>query len=102
VKGDEPFTLEVDFELTGPAADMAGEKIECNARAYAYDETKDTSINLGDTGPKTFKEKEPAYTVTLPEATLKQGRYRLWILVAPKETALVLPDYIEVPGFQVI
>lgn len=102
VKGDEPFTFEVDFELTGPAApDIARKQIECNARSYAYDQATNTSIDLGDTGPNTFEEGEFAYTFTLPEATLQRGDYRLWVLVTP-QGALAMPDYVEVPLFQVV
>jgi len=102
VKGDDPFTFEVDFELIGPAApDIARKQIECNARSYAYDQAKNTSIDLGDTGPNTFEEGEFAYTFTLPEATLQRGDYRLWVLVTP-QGALAMPDYVEVPLFQVV
>jgi hypothetical protein len=102
VKGDEPFTFEVDFELTGPAApDIARQELECNARSYAYDRVKKTSIDLGDTGLHTFEEGEFAYTFTLPEAILQRGDYRLWVLVTP-QGALAMPDYVEVPLLQVV
>jgi hypothetical protein len=102
VKGSSPFTLEVAFELAGPAAaDIAREQVECNAQSYVYDQAKATSILLGDTGPNTFEEEKFAYTFTLPEATLQQANYRLWVLVTP-QAGLAVPDFLEVPTFEVV
>jgi len=101
VKGDEPLTFEVDFELTGPApSDMEGEQIECTAQSYAYSKALRTSMHLGDSEPKSFEEGKLDYTFTLPEVTIQEGDYRLWVLVTP-EGALATPDFVEVPVFQV-
>ena len=101
VKSDKPFTFEVDFELAGPAvADIVKKQIECNARSYVY--AKGKSIELGITGPHTLEQGKFNFTFTLPKATLQRGKYRLWVLVTTQQATLVIPDYIEVPLFQVV
>lgn len=101
VKGNEPLTFEVDFELTGPAAaDLTSNQIECRARSYVYDQTSNRSTDLGEAEPKAFREGEFAYTLTLPEAVLQPGGYRLFVLVTPAST-IAVPDYFEVPALQV-
>ncbi len=101
VKSDKPFTLEVDFELIGPVADVAGEQIEFNALSYAYNQAKGASIHLGNTGPNILEEGKINFTFTSPKATLQQGMYRLLVIVTTQQTALAAPDYIEIPFFQV-
>jgi hypothetical protein len=102
VKGDKPFTIEVDFEVSGLAAvDKARKQIECGARSYAYELAKGTSILLSDTGPNPLKAGKSTYTFTLPEATLKPGSYRLWVIMTT-QAALVVPDYLEVLRFRVL
>jgi hypothetical protein len=102
VKGDKPFTIEVDFEVSGLAAvDKARKQIECGARSYAYELAKETSILLGDTGLNPLKAGKSTYTFTLPEATLEPGSYRLYVIMTT-QAALVIPDYLEVLRFRVL
>lgn len=101
IKGDEPFTLEVDFELIGPlASDAAGKQIACNAQSYAYSKASRTTMHLGNSETESFIEGKLDYTFTLPQVTVPQGDYRLWVLVTP-EGALATPDFVELPDFQV-
>jgi hypothetical protein len=103
VRGGQPFTLEVDFELdVAAAAGKTKGPIECSARSYAYDLAQQASISLGDTELIALDKGQSAYTLTLPQATLQCGKYRLWVLVTPQEARFVLPDYVEVPMFQVV
>jgi hypothetical protein len=102
VQGDRPFALEVDFELNvAAAASKAKSPIECCARSFAYDVNKHVRIPLGDTELVALEAGQPSHALTLPQATLQHGTYRLWVVVTPKETRFVHPDYIEVPTFQV-
>jgi len=103
VQGDHPFALEVDFRLdVAAAASKAKSPIECCAQSFAYDVSKHARIALGDTELVALEEGQPGCTLTLPQATLRRGTYRLWVLVTPKATKFVHPDYIEVPALQVI
>ena len=103
VKSDEPFAVDVDFELVGPAAaDVVRKEIKCTAQSYVYDRAKDTSVHLGDAGPSVLQEGKPNFTFALPEATLQQGRYRLWVLLTTQDATLATPDYIEVPLLKVV
>jgi hypothetical protein len=103
VQGDQPFTLEVDFELdVAAAADRAKAEIECMAQSYAYDPSKQASISLGDTGLLELDKGQPTYTLKLPQATLQCGQYRLYVVVAPEEAKFVIPAYVEVRAFQVV
>jgi hypothetical protein len=100
-KGSEPFTLEVSFGLTGEtAAELTAKQATCLVQSFAYDEATHSSIQLGETAPTTLEEERYAYTLTLPEASLQPGTYRMWVTVAV-ENARAVPDFIEVPVLQV-
>lgn len=102
VRGSEPFALEVDVELTGPAAaGVARRQVKCTAAAYAYDEAGGRSIHLGNSDPRALQPEDHTYTFALPQATLPPGSYRLLVLIQPPSAAVMLPDYIEVPVFTV-
>lgn len=102
VKGNEPLRFEVDFELTGPAASKAAAKqITCIAQCYAYSKANKTSVHLGDSEPVCCEEKRFDYTLALPEITLQEGDYRLWILVT-HGGALATPDFVEFLAFRAV
>jgi hypothetical protein len=102
VQGDHPFALEVDFELdVAAAARKAKGPIECCARSFAYEVNRRDRISLGETELVALEAGQPSYTLTLPQATLQHGTYRLWVVVTPKKTKFVHPGYVEVPAFQV-
>lgn len=98
----QPFALAIDFELAG-TGDLAKakEQIEYSARAYAYDEATGTQISLGETGPHPLDPDEQTHTLTLPESTLPEGTFRLWVLVSSDDCSVVLPNYVEVAALAV-
>jgi hypothetical protein len=103
IKGGKPFALEVSFELKGEAAaQVAKRKAVCRARFYVQPSEKDKKgIHLGDTEAHNLKEDKKNYKIRLPEATLQAGKYRLWALVT-LQAASAVPDFLEVPLFQVV
>jgi hypothetical protein len=102
VHSSAPFALEVDLELVAAAAaSKAKRPVQCCALSYAYDATSQVTIPLGDTELVSLDAKAAAYTVSLPEAALPHGTYRLWVLVTGRDARYVHPDYVEVPAFQV-
>jgi hypothetical protein len=102
VRAGQPFWLEVESEITClPPGGVAAEQIECLACGYAYDEARKTTLPLGENGPRALQRGKHVYTFALPEATLPTGKYRLVLSLTPQDSALVIPDYIEVPNFTV-
>lgn len=102
MKSGEPFAVEVDFELSGPAAaEITRQKIKYDVKSYAYDRVKNVRVDLSASGANTFEEGKVTYTFALPKATLGHGDYRLWILVTP-QTKLALPDFVEAQSLQVV
>ena len=102
VKANIPFTLEISFDITGLAVDKIIEKqVRCLVQSYAYELTAGDRIHLGDRELKNLEKGKYTYTLTLPETSLKNGKYRFWVLVG-LDNGRTIPNYIEVPTLQII
>jgi predicted negative regulator of RcsB-dependent stress response len=102
VRSDEPFVLEVSFELAGPGADdVAKRRTTYSAQFHVRNLTTSERTHLGDARLDTLVEGELSYTATLPEATLQSGMYRLRVL-ATLQDGRTAPGYLEVPLLQVV
>lgn len=102
VKANIPFTLEISFDITGGAVDNIIEKqVRCLVQSYAYELTVGDRIHLGDKELKNLEKGRYTYTLTLPETSLKNGKYRFWVLVG-LDNGRTIPNYIEVPTLQII
>jgi len=100
---NQPFTFEVDFELVGPnAEEVAERKIGWSAESRTFDPTSHTSPQLCESGPKSFEKGRLKYELSLPEICLKQGVYRVWILITPEQSSIALPDFLDIPKLLVI
>jgi len=100
---DQPFAFEVDFELVGPKAEEVAErKIGWSAESRTFDPTSRTSPQLCESGPKAFEKGCLKYELSLPEISLKQGVYRVWILITPEQPSIALPDFLDIPSLLVI
>jgi hypothetical protein len=101
LRGDEPFALRASFVLTGPAADeVAKEQVPYRAQFYAHNLVTFQRALLGDTEPDVLVESELPYSVTLPEASLEPGMYRLIAVVMLKGPPPVM-GHLELPLLQV-
>jgi hypothetical protein len=100
---DQPFAFEVNFELVGPKAEEVAErKIGWSAESRTFDPTSRTSPQLCESGPNSFEKGCLKYELSLPEISLKQGVYRIWILITPEQSSIALPDFLDIPKLQVI
>ena len=100
---EQPFTFEVDFQLVGPTAEeVARSKIGWSAETRTFDPVSSTNPQLCESGPKSFEKGRLKYELDLPEINLKQGNYRMWLLVTPERPSIALPDFLDIPNFQVI
>lgn len=101
IKGNEPFALEILFDLVGEAAaDLSEEQAIFRARAYVQDQTTGASTHLGDAEPGNLVKGELAYAATLSELTLPPGTYRLFALLTLQAVS-VRPDFVTLPAFEV-
>jgi hypothetical protein len=102
IKGDEPFGLEVAFDLVGTTAvDLVKRHGSYQAQFYARNRSTGARLHLGDTQPESLVESKLAYTAVLPQATLPSGVYRLQALVMFQDLPLG-PGFLEVPMLQVV
>jgi hypothetical protein len=100
---DEPFNLEVNFELVGPAAaEVSRQKIGWSVVCQAHDPVSAAIRPLGDSGLYSLEEGQRLYTVVLPDISLHPGNYRLWVIVNSEQCHVVLPDFLDLPGFLVL
>jgi hypothetical protein len=101
VKANIPFTLEISFDITGVAVDKIIEKqVRCLVQSYAYELTVGNRIHLGDRELENLEKGKYTYTLTLPETSLKIGKYRFWVLVG-LDNGRTIQNYIEVPTLQI-
>jgi hypothetical protein len=107
IKMNEPFSLEVAFELAG--LDRAGldrtgvGQVTYSAQSYARDRLTGAITHLSDTEANiSVKPGQSLYTVVLPESTLPQsGIYCLQVLLILQDIPAT-PGYFEVPMLQVV
>jgi hypothetical protein len=101
VRSDEPFALEVSFELTGPGADDVAKGLTTySACFHLLSLTTREKIPLGDTKAAPLEGEAP-YTVRLSQTSLQPGLYRLRALVTLQSTP-PRKGYLEVPLLQVV
>lgn len=101
VRSDEPFALEVSFELTGPGADdVAKRRTTYSAHFHLRSLTTREKIPLGDTKAAPLDGEAP-YTARLSQTSLQPGLYRLRALVTLQSTP-PRKGYLEVPLLQVV
>ena len=102
IKGNEPFALEIHFNLGGEAAaELTSKPAVCNASVYVQNQSTRESAHLGDADPGTLKKGKLAYTATLPEVALTPGTYRLLAFVT-LQAASVEPDFVTLPELKVV
>jgi hypothetical protein len=100
--GDEPFDLQVSFNLVGPGAKAIAQKqIPYRAHFFSRELPIGERAVLGATEPDTLAENQTSYTVKLPEVFLSPGRYRFRVLVRLLSTPPI-GDYLEVPLLKVV
>lgn len=112
VRGGEPVSFELSFQLSGPGAtELAKSHARINAVVYAYNRSTGVKKHLcGSTGmkkhlsdnePKSAQEDKLSRTTILPQAVLERGTYRLDCLA----TLAVTPPrqgYLKVPILRVV
>ena len=103
VRSEEPFALEVSFELIGDAlADIAEKQVtycvQWDAKNLA---PPHEIISLGDTEPTFVLEGQTSYTTLLPEVILHSGIYRLQMLIILRGIA-ALPTFFDALVLQVV
>jgi hypothetical protein len=100
--GDEPFDLQVSFDLVGPGADdLAKEQIPYRAQFFTHELPIGEHVLLGDTEPGTLSESHRSYTARLAEVSLPPGMYRLRVLARLQSTPPI-GDFLEVSLLQVV
>jgi hypothetical protein len=100
---EQPFTFEVDFELVGPKAEqVARNKIGWSAETRTFDPASGTSQQLCESGQNSFEKGHLRYELSLPEISLQQGSYRVWVLITPERPSLALPDFMDIPKLLVV
>jgi hypothetical protein len=82
VTGGEPFALEAVLELTGlDALEVENMPATLGADFYASDLATGSVVHLGSVPPVTLSKDVTSHKVTLPEATLGPGMYRVQVVV---------------------
>jgi hypothetical protein len=100
---DKPFTLEVNFELTGPAAtDVAKKKVGWSIICKADDPRSGAISQLCDSGSNSLEEGQYIYKIMLPEISLQPGSYRIWVIWNTDDCKIVLPDFLHIANFKVV
>lgn len=95
--GDQPFALEILFDLVGEAAtDLAAEQPVYIVRSYVQDQISGESRHLDDAEPARLVKGELRYAAKLPAVTLPRGEYRLFAFVNI-QAASVRPDFVTFP-----
>jgi hypothetical protein len=97
---EKPFTFEINFDLTGLAAeDVARKKIGWRIECKANDPVSGKFSQLCDSGPNSLEEGQYKYKIVLPEISLQQGSYRVWVILNTDDSELVLPDFLQIANF---
>jgi predicted flap endonuclease-1-like 5' DNA nuclease len=82
VTGGEPFALEAVLELTGlDAVDVENRPAALGAEFYASNLATGSVVHLGSISPVTLSKDVTSHKVTMPEATLGPGMYRVQVVV---------------------
>lgn len=103
VLGGQPFSFEVYFELVGPKAkEVANTRIGWKAETRILDLASDASPQLCESDPNSFEKEHLKYAHSLPKINLKQGAYRVWLLITTEQPSIVLPDYLDIPNILVV
>ncbi len=99
LKAQEPFSLEISFQLLGGTASPRGASytIEC----YGRNRTTGATVQLGDPWSAALVPGQQTYTVQLPSAVLLPGTYRLQVIATLPNTSAT-PGYFEIPLLQVV
>lgn len=103
LRKDEPFQLEVTFQITGTgASDLTRESLNYHIQCFIQNREHRKGVQLESKSTGTLSNGELTYTKRLPEITsLKPGLYRLQI-VTRLDGGSVSPDLFELPLVQVI
>jgi hypothetical protein len=102
VRGNEPFALELSFDLTGTmVANLAQKHTTYRAEFHVRNLATRATTPLGGTQPESLNETKLAYTALLPHATLPPGVYCLQALVT-FQGAAAGPGYLEIPLLRVV
>jgi hypothetical protein len=100
---DQPFTFEVHFELTGPAAaEVAMKKVGWSISCKADDPLSGTIRQICDSGSNSLEEGQHIYKIVLPETSLQPGSYRIWVIWNTDDCKVVLPDFLHIASFRVV
>lgn len=102
INGDEPFALEIAFELTEQGAtDVANREIRYSAQFHGHNLATGASIYLGDVKDAVLMAGKGSGVARLSNISLRPGIYRLRIVVV-LQSRPPKADYIEVPLLQVM
>ena len=100
---EEPFAFEVEFELVGQnAEDVARNKVGWSAESKIFDPASGASPQFCKSGPKFFERGRFKYELNLPEISLKQGSYRVWVTITSERSSLALPDFLDIQNLLVV
>lgn len=101
IKGNEPFNIEVSFELSG--VNVSDERIkdtDCWVRCYTSNRSTGEHINLGNTPLTPMPKNILEYTTMLSKVSLPPGFYRLQVIVELLGSLRSL-GFLELPLLQV-
>lgn len=97
LKGDQPFVLEIHFDLVGEAAvDLSARQAVYRIRSYVRDQFTGESTHLADAEPGNLAKGELRYVARLPAATLPPGEYQFFAFVSLQAVS-VRPDFVTFP-----
>lgn len=103
VLGWQPFSFEINFELVGlKVKEVANSRIGWKVETRIFDPASRTSSQLCESDPNAFEKGVLKYALNLPEISLRQGAYRIWVLITTEQPSLALPDYLDIPNFLVV
>lgn len=102
LKSEEPFAIEIAFDLIGAEADVQALKHTLFfGQIFAHQRETRQDVHLGNTIPQPLAAAEKPYTTRLPAATLAAGEYQVSILVKFKVTPPIV-GYISLPSLHVL
>lgn len=103
LRKEEPFELEVTFQITGTgASDLTRESLNYHLQCFIQNRENRKGIQLESKSTDTLTIGELTYTKRLPEImSLKPGLYRLQVITR-LDGGYAQPDLFELPFVQVI
>jgi hypothetical protein len=102
IRSGEAFALEAAYRVLGPeVSGNAAPPINCTAHFMARDFSAGDYTALGDALPEQTRAEMPkGFVARLPRVLLREGLYRLRVLVTPETGAA--PGYAEIPMLQAV